>query len=93
LGDLQGAPDLVILDITLPKKNGHEVLHYIKNHESCRHIPTIMLTTSSNSKDIMLAYKNYANCYITKRVDVLDFFKDIKKIEDFWINIASMPLG
>jgi len=91
LDDLKKAPDLILLDINLPKKNGHEVLAYIKSHESFRHIPTIMLTTSSSRQDIMLAYKNYANCYITKRVDVLDFFQSITTIEDFWMNIASMP--
>lgn len=91
LGDLKEAPDLVILDVNLPKKNGHEVLLYIKSHESFKHIPTIMLTTSSTGKDIMSAYKNYVNCYITKPIDVLDFFKAITTIEDFWINIVSMP--
>jgi len=91
LGDSKDTPDLVLLDVNLPKKNGHEVLHYIKSHESYRHLPTIMLTTSSAEKDVNSAYKNYVNCYITKPIEVLDFFKAITSIEDFWIKIVSMP--
>jgi len=84
-------PDLVLLDVNLPKKGGHEVLHYIKNNEKHKHIPVIMLTTSSSEKDIMLSYRNYANCFITKPIDVSDFMNAITKIEDFWINIVSIP--
>lgn len=91
LGDLKELPDLVVLDVNLPKKTGHEVLLYIKSHESFKHLPVIMLTTSSSEKDIMSAYKNYVNCYITKPIDALDFFKAISTIENFWINIVSMP--
>lgn len=89
--DKKGAPDLVLLDVNLPKKNGHEVLYYIKSHESFRHIPVIMLTTSSTGKDIMAAYSNYVNCYITKPIEAADFLNAISKIEDFWINIVSIP--
>src|SRR5579863_10007782 len=84
-------PDLVLLDINLPKKSGHEVLMHIKSHEKFKHIPVIMLTTSSSEKDILLSYNNYVNCYITKPIDVSDFMKAINKIEDFWINIVSIP--
>lgn len=91
MGDIKGTPDLVLLDVNLPKKDGHEVLHYIKTHESFKHIPVIMLTTSSTGKDIMKAYNNYVNCYITKPIDAADFLKAISKIEDFWINIVSIP--
>ena len=84
-------PDLVLLDINLPKMSGHEVLTYIKTNDVYKHIPVIMLTTSSSEKDIMLAYNNYVNCYITKPIDVADFIGAITKIEDFWINIVSIP--
>ena len=81
-------PDLVLLDVNLPKQNGHEVLHIIKTTEKLKSIPVIMLTTSSSEMDILKAYKNYVNCYITKPIDVLDFMKVIAQIEDFWIGIT-----
>jgi CheY-like chemotaxis protein len=84
-------PHLVLLDINLPKISGHEVLAYIKNNEKFKSIPVIMLTTSSAEKDILQCYKNHVNCYITKPIDVSDFMKAIAKIEDFWINIVSIP--
>ena len=87
----KGVPDLVLLDINLPKKNGHEVLQYIKSSENYKQIPVIMLTTSSAESDILNSYKNYVNCYITKPIDVADFITAIAKIEDFWINIVSIP--
>ncbi len=85
-------PHLVLLDINLPKVSGHEVLTYIKNSEKYKTIPVIMLTTSSSEKDIQKSYKNHVNCYITKPIDVSDFMKAISKIEDFWINIVSIPV-
>lgn len=84
-------PDMVLLDINLPKKNGHEVLHYIKDHDLLRHIPVIMLTTSSSEKDIVESYKHYANCYITKPVDVEHFIDVISQIESYWFNIVQLP--
>ena len=84
-------PDLVLLDINLPKLNGHEVLHIIKTTEKLKSIPVIMLTTSSSEKDILKAYKNNVNCYIIKPIDVLDYMKVIAQIEDFWISIAKLP--
>ncbi|MEP7165435.1 MAG: response regulator [Ferruginibacter sp.] len=92
-GDYENAalPDLVLLDINLPKKNGHEVLQYIKGSDDLKQIPVIMLTTSSSQKDILESYRNYVNCYITKSVDVNDFIKAVAKIEDFWINIVNLP--
>ncbi len=83
-------PDLILLDINLPKKNGQEVLMYIKTNELLKHIPVIMLTTSSSEKDIVQSYNNFANCYITKPVEVEDFMNAIAKIEDFWINIVKL---
>ncbi len=84
-------PDLVLLDINLPKKNGHEVLKFIKSEEKLKHMPVIMLTTSSAATDIKLAYNNYANCYITKPDDVDTFLKVVTAIENFWITIVKLP--
>ena len=85
------SPDLILLDINLPKVNGFEVLKYIKEDPRWKHIPVIMLTTSSAQKDIDKAYNGYANCYITKPVDVSDFLSVITTIESFWISIAKLP--
>ena len=84
-------PDLILLDINLPMKSGHEVLAYIKNNVSYRHIAVIMLTTSSSEKDILRAYDSYVNCYITKPIDASDFMDAVIKIEDFWISIVTLP--
>jgi CheY-like chemotaxis protein len=84
-------PDLILLDVNLPKKNGHEVLKYVKGDEMLKHIPVIMLTTSSSPRDINLSYNNYANCYITKPVDANEFLSVIATIENFWITIVKLP--
>jgi len=84
-------PSLVLLDVNLPKMSGHEVLVYIKNSERYKSIPVIMLTTSSSEKDISESYRNHVNCFITKPIEVGDFMRAITKIEDFWINIVSIP--
>lgn len=84
-------PDLILLDVNLPKKSGHEVLQLIKNDDRTAHIPVIMLTTSSSETDINLSYKHHANCYITKPVEVNDFLEAISGIEDFWLNIVKLP--
>ena len=85
------APDLILLDVNLPFKNGHEVLEKIKNDNNLKHIPVIMLTTSTSEKDISLSYKHHANCYITKPMEAHDFFKAIKSIENFWMQIVRLP--
>lgn len=84
-------PDLILLDVNLPKKNGHEVLQIIKTTESTQEIPVIMLTTSSSEKDINLSYKYHANCFITKPVEVEAFLNAIASIEDFWLTIVKLP--
>jgi len=84
-------PDLILLDVNLPKKNGHEVLQVIKTTESIQQIPVIMLTTSSSEKDINMSYKHHANCYITKPVEVGAFLEAITTIEDFWLTIVKLP--
>ena len=84
-------PDLVLLDVNLPLKNGHEVLHAIKNNDHTKSIPVVMLTTSSTEKDIRLSYQHYANCYITKPVEINAFMQAITCIEDFWIQLVKLP--
>ncbi|SIS95147.1 response regulator [Belliella pelovolcani] len=93
IGEYEDAlpPDLIILDVNLPKLNGHEVLQYFKNSEAYKHIPIIMLTTSSSPKDINESYKNHVNCYITKPIDVDDFIKAVVSIENFWLSIVTLP--
>lgn len=84
-------PDIILLDINLPKKSGHEVLEFIKSHDDLKQIPVIMLTTSSSDSDIRMSYKNHANCFITKPLGADDFSKAISVIEDFWFNIVVLP--
>lgn len=84
-------PDLILLDINLPKKNGHEVLESVKNHPDLKHIPIIMLTTSSLDLDVLRAYQEHANCYIIKPLEVNEFLTVTSKIEEFWLNIARLP--
>ena len=84
-------PELILLDVNLPKKNGHEVLKYIKGTDVLKQIPVIMLTTSSSQTDIDLSYKNYVNCYITKPVEANDFLRVVTSIEDFWVSIVTLP--
>ncbi|MEO7924459.1 MAG: response regulator [Chitinophagaceae bacterium] len=85
-------PDLVLLDINLPRKNGYEVLQYIKEDEKLKQIPVIMLTTSSAEKDIAYSYQNLADGYITKPVEVNDFVSTVAKIRDFWIHFVKLPV-
>jgi two-component system, chemotaxis family, response regulator Rcp1 len=85
-------PDLILLDINLPKIDGKEVLQYVKNDPDFKKIPVVMLTTSSSELDVTDAYNNHANCFITKPVDLNKFFDVVKVIEDFWISIVKLPL-
>jgi len=84
-------PDLILLDINLPKMDGTEVLSIIKSDPDLKRIPVIMLTTSSAEKDILASYENYANCYITKPVDLSRFMDVVRTIENFWISIVKLP--
>ncbi len=84
-------PDLLLLDVNLPKKNGHEVLKYVKADEGLKHIPVIMLSTSSSQRDINQSYNNYANCFITKPVEANDFLAVVTTIENFWISVVKLP--
>jgi chemotaxis family two-component system response regulator Rcp1 len=87
----QITPDLILLDINLPKLDGIEVLNQIKTHSFLKRIPVIMLTTSSAEADILKSYNNYANCYISKPVSLASFMEVIASIEDFWISLVQLP--
>jgi CheY-like chemotaxis protein len=84
-------PDLLLLDINLPKKNGFEVLKFIKGNEHLKHIPVVMLSTSSSQRDIDLTYNNYANCFITKPSEVNEFIDTISALVNFWFSVCKMP--
>ncbi|HWJ28430.1 MAG TPA: response regulator [Flavisolibacter sp.] len=84
-------PDLILLDINLPKYDGKEVLSYIKGHEKFKQIPVIMLTTSSSQNDIKESYLKHANCYVPKPLDLHKFIDVVKQIENFWITIVKLP--
>ena len=84
-------PDLVLLDLNLPKKDGREVLSDIKADPSLRSIPVVILTTSNSEQDILNSYNLHVNCYINKPVDFDRFFDIIQKIEDFWLQTAILP--
>ncbi len=85
-------PDLILLDINLPKIDGKEVLVFIKNDIFLKEIPVVMLTTSSSEMDINDAYEKNANCFIIKPVDLYKIFEIVKMIENFWINIVKLPV-
>ena len=84
-------PDLVILDINLPKIDGKEVLSIMKNDPLLKTIPVIMLTTSSADSDVQDAYANHANCYVIKPVDLNKFMEVIRSIEEYWVSIVKLP--
>ena len=84
-------PDLILLDLNLPKKDGREVLAEIKSDEILKCIPVVILTISGTEEDILKAYDLHANCYITKPIDMEQFIKLVKAIEDFWFTIVKLP--
>jgi chemotaxis family two-component system response regulator Rcp1 len=84
-------PDLVLMDLNLPKKDGRELLAELKQDLDLRQIPVIILTTSESQQDIWRAYKLHANCYLTKPLEVDSFMRKIKSIEDFWLTVARLP--
>lgn len=84
-------PDLVILDLNLPRKDGREVLAEIKENKSLRTIPVVILTTSQSEEDILKSYKLNANCYVTKPIDLDQFIKIIKSLDEFWFSAVKFP--
>jgi two-component system, chemotaxis family, response regulator Rcp1 len=84
-------PDLILLDLNLPRKDGREVLAEIKNDPDLKRIPVVILTISKAEEDILKTYNLHANCYITKPLDLDQFMKVVKSIEDFWLTIVKLP--
>ena len=84
-------PDVIILDLNLPRKDGREVLKELKEDNVLKRVPIVILTTSSAEEDIIRTYNNHANCYITKPVDFDQFLKVINSIEDFWLSVVKLP--
>jgi two-component system, chemotaxis family, response regulator Rcp1 len=84
-------PDIILLDLNLPKKDGREVLAELKEDPELRTIPVVVLTTSEAEQDILRSYKLHCNCYITKPVDMKQFIKIVQTLEDFWFSIVKLP--
>ncbi|HKJ47328.1 MAG TPA: response regulator [Balneolales bacterium] len=84
-------PDLILLDLNLPKKDGREVLEEIKKDPELKQIPVVILTTSEAEQDILKSYKLHANCYVTKPIGINQFVDVIKAIEGFWLTIVKLP--
>lgn len=91
LNETNNLPDLILLDINLPKVNGFEVLSAIKTNDRLKAIPVIMLSTSGAEKDVLTSYNNYANCFITKPVDFTRFMEVVRTIENFWVSLVKLP--
>jgi chemotaxis family two-component system response regulator Rcp1 len=84
-------PDLILLDLNLPKKDGREVLEEIKESPTLKSIPVVILTTSASEADILQSYRLHANCYITKPVDLAGFLEVVKSIDSFWLSVVKLP--
>lgn len=86
-------PDIILLDLNLPKKDGKEVLTEIKQDETLKKIPVVILTTSRSEEDVFKSYNLHANCYIIKPIDLEQFFNVVRSIEDFWLTVVKLPNG
>lgn len=84
-------PDLILLDLHMPRMGGLEVLAVVKQHPDWRRIPIVIMTSSIDEKDVLEAYDRHANCYITKPIDEDKFFEAVRSIEDFWLTVARLP--
>lgn len=89
--DAAPRPDIILLDLNLPKKDGREVLKEIKEDGSLMHIPVIIISTSQSQEEIMNSYRLHANCFISKPVDLNRFFEMVRAIDSFWFSVASLP--
>ena len=92
-GEFQYAPlpDLIILDLNLPKLDGREVLEKIKADPNLKHIPVIILSTSNSERDVVSSYNHHANCYLTKPTDIDGFFDLVRQIEEYWLKCVRLP--
>jgi len=86
-------PDIILLDLNLPKKDGREVLSEIKSDEELRAIPVVVLTTSKAEEDVLRSYDLHANCYVTKPVDLEQFIRVVQSIDNFWLTVVTLPNG
>lgn len=86
-------PDLILLDLNLPKKDGRELLAEIKEHEDLKRIPVVILTTSTSEADVLKTYNLHANCYIVKPLNFEEFIRVVRSIESFWLSIVKLPPG
>jgi two-component system response regulator len=86
-------PDLILLDLNLPRKDGREVLAEIKTDENLKAIPVVVLTTSQAEKDVLHAYRLQASCYVTKPVDFQQFLEVVRAVEGFWLTVVKLPPG
>jgi len=84
-------PDLILLDLNLPKKDGRQVLAEIKSHPELKRIPVVILTTSQAEEDVVRSYNLHANCYITKPIDLNQFLHVVRSVENFWLSIVVLP--
>ena len=84
-------PDLILLDLNLPRKDGREVLAEVKADPALKRIPVVVLTTSRAEEDVLRAYDLHANCYVTKPVDLAQFMKIVALIDEFWVNVVTLP--
>ena len=84
-------PDLIFLDLNLPKKDGREVLAEIKKNDRLKHIPVVVLTTSKADEDVLRSYELHANCYVTKPVDLEKFIVVVQSIDRFWLTVVTLP--
>ncbi|WP_341251362.1 response regulator [Euzebya pacifica] len=89
--DMAAMPDLILLDLNMPRMGGHEVLERLKAHEHWRRIPVIVLTTSKAEADILGVYDRHANSYIAKPVDLPEFIDVVSRIEDYWLSVVQLP--
>lgn len=86
-------PDIILLDLNLPKKDGREVLAEIKNDDALKRIPVVILTTSKAEEDVLRSYELHANCYVTKPVDLEKFIVVVQSIDRFWLTVVTLPNG
>jgi chemotaxis family two-component system response regulator Rcp1 len=86
-------PDIILLDLNLPKKDGREVLSVIKNDDQLKNIPVVVLTTSKAEEDVLRSYQLHANCYVTKPVDLEKFIVVVQSIDRFWLTVVTLPPG